>query len=231
MLLSQAAEEPRRPKTRGHRGDGTDPNGGISKGASLPAAARREATVVGKSWMEAVFRTTSRQSSLLAIPPQPTAILRAARMPRGVAALPSPRRFAETLAVTAASVSSSRLERGKSRRSTGRKAPARRAEIPQAFMTSITPLQRHRIPAIERASSMAEDAPSMAAAATASICPVQRPHIRESTTIAVHVHVIAMLFPPFGGDFCKMLTSFKLSGRLIDIICRGVLLLIQGKYR
>ena len=45
---------------------------------------------------------------------------RAAWMPSGVAALPRPRRFAETLAETAASVSSSRLALGSRRRSSGR---------------------------------------------------------------------------------------------------------------
>ena len=43
-----------------------------------PAAARSEATVVGSNWIEAVFNTTSRHSSLLAIPPHPRAILQAA---------------------------------------------------------------------------------------------------------------------------------------------------------
>lgn len=74
--------------------------------------------------MEAVLSTTSRQSSSLATPSQPRAILRAARIPRGVAALPSPSRLAETLAETAASVSPSRLAWGSSRRKMGRKARA-----------------------------------------------------------------------------------------------------------
>ena len=43
MLLSQAAEEPRRPKTRCHRGDGTDPNGGkdIKGGGAACRRAKR----------------------------------------------------------------------------------------------------------------------------------------------------------------------------------------------
>ena len=93
--------------------------GRMSKGAALPKAARTEATVVGRSWMEAVLSTTSRHSSSLAAPPQFRAIRRAAWMPSGVAALPRPRRFAETLAETAASVSSSRLALGSRRRSSG----------------------------------------------------------------------------------------------------------------
>ena len=137
--------------------------------------------MAGSSWMEAVFSTTSRHSSSLAMPPQPRAMRRAARMPRGVAALPRPSRLAETLADTAARVSLSRLAWGSSRRSTGRKARARASERPQTFMTSMTPLHRHSTPAIDRLSSTAEAAPSMAAAATASRLPVARPKAEEMT--------------------------------------------------
>ena len=141
--------------------------GRMSKGAALPKAARTEATVVGRSWMEAVLSTTSRHSSSLAVPPQFRAIRRAAWMPSGVAALPRPRRFAETLAETAASVSSSRLALGSRRRSSGRNSAAMRRDRPQTFRISMTPLQRQRMPAIERLSSRADWAPSSAAAATA----------------------------------------------------------------
>ena len=65
--------------------------------------------MVGSSWMEAVFSTTSRHSSSLAVPSAPRAMRRAARIPSGVAALPSPKRLAEMLADTALSVISSLL--------------------------------------------------------------------------------------------------------------------------
>ena len=146
--------------------------------------------------MEAVFSTTSRHSSSLATPPQPRAIRRAAWMPRGVAALPRPSRFADTLAETAASVFSSRLARGISRRRMGRKARASPADRPQAFMISMTPLHRHSTPAMETLSSTAEAAPSMAASATASRRPVRRPKTRDSTTIPVQIQVIATVIPP-----------------------------------
>ena len=145
--------------------------------------------------MEAVFSTTSRQSSLLAVPPQPRAIRRAARIPSGVAALPRPRRLAETLAETAARVSVSRQASGRSRRSRGRKPFASPAERPLAFMISRTPLHRHSTPAIERLSSTAERAPSSAAADTASSLPKIRANARESTTIPVQIQAIVKKIP------------------------------------
>ena len=166
--------------------------GRMSKGVSHPAAARTEAMVAGSSWMEAVLSTTSRHSSSLATPSQPRAMRQAARMPRGVAALPRPRRLAEVLAETAARVSGSRQALGSSRRSTGRNTRARPSERPQAFMISMTPLQRHMTPAMDRLSSTAESAPSRAASATASRFPVARPKPRDSTTMAVQIQAIAM---------------------------------------
>ena len=72
--------------------------GRMSKGAAQPAPARTLATVVGMSWMEAVLHTTSIHSASEATPGVRRAMSRAASMPRGVAALPSPRRLADTLA-------------------------------------------------------------------------------------------------------------------------------------
>ena len=165
--------------------------------------------VVGRSWIEAVFNTTNRQSSLLATPSQLRAIRRAARIPSGVAALPRPRRLAET----AANVSSSRLASGSRRRKMGRKARASPADSPQAFMISITPLQRHRMPAMEMLSSTAEPAPSRAAFATSSRFPVAMPKIRDSRTIPVHTHAIAIASFPFHLNFCW---DYELNLKFLD---------------
>ena len=54
-------------------------------------------TVVGMSWMDAVLHTISIHSPSLARPGLFFANPLAASMPRGVAALPSPSRFADTL--------------------------------------------------------------------------------------------------------------------------------------
>ena len=66
-------------------------------------------------------------------------------------------------------------------------------------MTSITPIQRHSIPAMERHSSTAAAAPSMAAAATAPLCPVHSPHTSDSTTMPSQMTDIAILHHVLSG--------------------------------
>ena len=149
--------------------------GRMSKALSAPKAARTPATVVGRSWIEAVFSTTSVHSSLLAVPPQPSAIRLAARIPRGVAALPRPSRLADTLPDSAASVSGSLHARGSSRPSRGRNRRLRLSMRPLAFMMDMTPLHRHRTPAMLRHSSTAAAAPSSAAFPTAPMVPLHIP--------------------------------------------------------
>ena len=146
--------------------------------------------------MDAELSTTSRQSSCDAVPPQPCAMRRAARMPSGVAALPSPSRSAERLAEIAASVSGSRLASGSSRRSSGRNSRASAAESPHCSMTSITPVQRHMMPAIDTHSSTAAVAPSSAAPPSSPTLPVSMPNTSETATIPVQSHAIAIKIPP-----------------------------------
>ena len=62
----------------------------------------------------------------------------AARMPAGVAALPSPSRLAETFAERASIVSASRTAEGKSRESRGRRKSDSFSAIPQRRMSSAT---------------------------------------------------------------------------------------------
>ena len=146
--------------------------------------------------MDAELSTTSRHSSCDAVPPQPCAMRRVARMPSGVAALPSPSRLAERLAEMAASVSGSRLALGNSRRSSGRNSRASAAESPHCSMTSITPVQRHMMPAIDTHSSTAAVAPSSAAPPSSPTLPVSMPNTSETATIPVQSHAIAIKIPP-----------------------------------
>ena len=146
--------------------------------------------------MEAVFSTTRRHSSSLATPPQPCAMRCAARMPAGVAALPSPSKLALTLALRAASVSLSPPARGSSRRSTGRSRRDRPSAMPLRAMTSSTPDHRHSAPAMASVSSTAAPAPSSAAAVTAVNRPLTAPHTSAATTIPVHRMPIVMPPPP-----------------------------------
>lgn len=147
--------------------------------------------MAGTSWMEAVFSTTRRQSSSLATPPEFFAIRAAAFRPRGVAAFPRPRRFAETLAETAERVSSSRLARGRRRRSRGRKSRASFPARPERSITSMTPVQRQITPAMDRQRVTAEAAPERAAADTVSSVPPRAPKSTETPTMQHQRTVIA----------------------------------------
>ena len=62
--------------------------------------------------MEAVLHTTSMQSASLATPGVLRLIFRAASRPRGVAALPSPSKLADTLAAMVSITSLSRAKAG-----------------------------------------------------------------------------------------------------------------------
>lgn len=78
--------------------DASQTAGKISNGVVHPAAARTLATVVGINWIEAELQTTSIQRESEATPGLLRLILLAASKPKGVAALPSPSKLAETLA-------------------------------------------------------------------------------------------------------------------------------------
>ena len=119
---------------------------------------RTAATVVGISWMDAVLHTTSMHKLSLATPGVRRLIRRAASSPRGVAALPSPSRLAETLAAMVSMVPRSPAKSGNSRRRMGRSRRASFSASPARCMTSITPIHRQRTPAMEIPSSMAEGA-------------------------------------------------------------------------
>ena len=109
----------------------------------------------------------------------------AACIPAGVAALPSPSRLALTLALRAASVSSSRPAWGSRRRRTGRSRRLSPAAMPLRRISSSTPDHRHSAPAMTSTSSTAAAAPSSAAAVTADRRPLTAPYTRDTVTISV----------------------------------------------
>ena len=131
--------------------DVTHTAGRMSSGAELPSPARIPATVAGISCTEAVFSTTKRHSSSEASA-RPSAIRTAARMPMGVAALPSPSKLADTLALRAARVSRSCQAFGKSRERMGESSRDSFSEAPLYSISRETPHQRHIGPAMESAS-------------------------------------------------------------------------------
>jgi hypothetical protein len=72
-------------------------------------------------------------------------------------------------------------------------------------MTSIIPVHRHSIPAMDRESSTAAAAPSTAAVATSGPRPTASPHRIETATIPVQITVMVILIPPlvhlYGGNW------------------------------
>ena len=179
------------------RAEASHTAGRISKGLSHPAAARTAATVVGSSWMDAVLHTTSRHSSSLAAPGLLRLMPLAASIPKGVAALPNPNRLADTLADRLSITAPSRAAPGNSRPSTGRSSRDNPPARPDWRMTSITPVHRQSIPAMDRQSSTASFAPVTAAAATASPRPPAIPNSMDAAVIPVHRIDITTPSAPF----------------------------------
>jgi hypothetical protein len=115
-----------------------------------------------------------------------------ALMPSGVAAFPSPRRFADTFADMASMSSFLLAEAGNKAASTGCISRASPEASPHRFMTSRTPVQRHIIPASDIASVIAADAPSSAAAETSPIFPLIRPKTKARRARAAQIFDIAI---------------------------------------
>ena len=122
----------------------------------------------------AVFITMSMHiSSLAASPPERTFICCTARTPSGVAALPSPSRFALRLPQSAPAQISSSMARGKSRRRSGLSPRASRRLHPLTSSSAAKPDHRQSGPA----SVSARRAPSSAPRSSAA--PANRPVSRE----------------------------------------------------
>ena len=116
------------------------------------------------SCREAVFITTSRHISSDAWAAPDSACIRcAARTPSGVAALPSPSRFAARLPHRLEKPSSSAAHTGNSRRSPGRSARHSHAVSPVCSMARASADQRQMGPASDSVSSIPAAAPASAA--------------------------------------------------------------------
>lgn len=144
----------------------------ISKAEAAPFAARTAAIVDGMSCIDAVFSTTSLQSSSLAGSPR-RAMPCAARMPAGVAALPRPRRFALTFSLMAAMIPPSRDESGNSLRSRGASRRVSALTAPLRSSSSITALHRQTAPKSSKVKLTAAEAPTIRAF-PASACEAEK---------------------------------------------------------
>ena len=146
------------------------------------------AMFTGRSCIEAVFKTTRRHSSFDATPSGASrAISCAARTPMGVAALPSPKRFALTFAESGCIISCLPAHSGKSLDSSGRSAADSRSASPETCISSITAHHRHTAPPMARHSSNAARPPSSAAAATSRAVPTAHPNMTDTTIMTVHM--------------------------------------------
>ena len=184
----------------------------MSKGEGHPALWRTAATVVGSSWMEAVFITTKRHSSSVARVGSEGSLSRpAARMPMGVAALPRPSRFAVTLPLSCFASSGSCRNEGNRRPRMGRSPFASTVVSPTRSISFPSPAHRARGPAMDMHSCTAWTAsPVKAAAASAplsvmaanaapmSILPIQN-QLRNIGIPPVHWHYM----PEDGGYSCS----------------------------
>jgi hypothetical protein len=157
-----------------------------------PGAARDAGHRGGISWMEAVLQTTSMHISSEATPPAVRFMAFAARMPMGVAAFPSPNRFADTLAESGVMTVSSLRKPGKRSPSTGRSRRESPAAIPARRIISIRPAQRQRAPAMYRQRLTAAAAPSREAEATASPRPVAAEQMTAAATMMTQMTDIAI---------------------------------------
>lgn len=148
-------------------------------------AERREAMVVGRSWREAVLQTMKRQREGVAMPFALAERLLAAFSPRGVAALPSPRRLAEKLAEISPRILGSFFSSGKRKERRGERSFASFSVRLHWVRTSMIPVQRQMVPVMEMQRLTAEEAPSREALATWSVVPVRNAKRTEREIMAV----------------------------------------------
>lgn len=168
----------------------------MSNGAAEPFAARTAATVDGIIWMDAVFNVISR-STVSGAPRLPASVYSrsAAHRPSGVAALDRPSKFAVTFALTASIASRSFAALPNSGRSKGIIKRDSLPAKPEAWSSSITPLQKHISPAMLTAREIASAAPVLTAAVTASSRPVAAPHTKAAAKKITHTVEINPSFP------------------------------------
>lgn len=171
--------------------------GRMSKGAEQPKEERTAATVAGINWIDAVFSTIRRQSSSPAtLSFRFTASRRAAWIPMGVAAFPSPRKLAQIFALKLQEREGSVLLEGNSLSNSGFRSLDKNPVTPAFSITFPIPLQRQMVPAMDMASVTPACAPCGIAAATSLPLPNNNAVIKEIATIPVKIQLITMSTPP-----------------------------------
>src|SRR5699024_11027212 len=115
-----------------------------------------------------------------------------AAIPIGVAALPRPRRLAQTLAEMRLPTLASRRALGNSRSITGLKKRARMRLRPAFSITCPTPDQRHTAPAMENVRVTPACAPSNTAWDKAPPVPLQKENNTAIRIIPVQIYAMTM---------------------------------------
>ncbi len=158
----------------------------MSNGLTEPAARRRAISVVGMRETDDVFSTANVTMSSLASSEQPfgSDSFSIAFMPRGVAALPRPRRFALMFAAISSVPMLLLQASGKSSFMSGDMSFASSRHAPHFEYTSIIPHQSAVSPRSDIERETAFEAPSIIAEARASIFPMASAKANEIALIA-----------------------------------------------
>jgi hypothetical protein len=156
----------------------------ISEGAEDPASLLIAITVAGMSWIADVFKTrnihiASEAVSFLAFTFCNSSM---AFIPSGVAALPSPMKFAARFITMAPMALSLPLSLGKNSLNTGLAIFAMTFIRPPFSIIFINPDQRHMIPSSPTASSTALPADVYAACVTSSTLPFSMPIMKPAAS-------------------------------------------------
>ena len=153
-------------------------------GAELPYSERSSAIVVGTKCIAAEFITTKRAISSVALSGVGFAFcsLFMASRPNGVAAFPSPRKFA-VIFIAIASLACLSLSLGKINLSKGEKSLQIKAVRPLFCAIAVRPFQRHMTPANFITNEIASLPPVTTAPDSSLIFPVAIAQNREKTAI------------------------------------------------
>lgn len=152
-------------------------HGRMSNGAAQLYFMRITAIVVGINWSDAVLITMNVAIESVATPffCECFAISFIAHSPNGVAAFPSPKKFAAIFIQTARIPASFGERSGKRRFVTGESRAARAFVMPHASAIFISPFHRHMLPSRVIKSVTAFAAPLSDACETSLTCPVKIP--------------------------------------------------------
>ena len=175
-------------------------HGRTSKGCAEPKLFLRAATVVGMSWIDAVFISTKVSMLSEAVSDgQRFFSSLIACSPSGVAAFPSPSRFALIFIEIKRNASDSGSTSGYSRLSSGAHSRESLSISPQSFAIRIKPDHMHSMPQIDSSSVTASPAQVITASPSASAEPLKKENTTETAIMIPNTYDISRT-PPTTND-------------------------------